>query len=92
MQSTGTIGMTGNKWQVWDGLLPCHFVRHDDTGDYLQFLLPEHCVPVVFHVHDFLLGGHLGQKKTREKALQHFYESDIHEECNSWLTQCDACT
>ena len=43
-------------------------------GDHLQFIVPRSlCNDVLHHVHDTLLGGHLGQKKTREKALQWFY-------------------
>ena len=37
------------------------------------------------------MGGHLDQKKTREKALQRFYWSGIREVCNNWVTKCDEC-
>ena len=46
---------------------------------------------VMYHIHDSLLGGHLGQKKTREKALQRFYWSSIREDCNNWISKCDEC-
>ena len=59
-------------------MLMCHFVRHDATGDHTQFIVPRSlCNEVLYHIHDSLLGGHLGQKKTSEKALQRFYWSGI---------------
>ena len=47
---------------------------------------------ILQHVHNSLVGGHLGQKKAREKALQRFYWSGIHEDCNNWVAKCDECT
>ena len=65
-----------NWWailQIQDGMWMCHFVRHDAMSDHLQFILPMSLHnEVLYHVHDSLLGGHLGQKKAREKALQRF--------------------
>ena len=44
------------------------FVRCDATGDRLQFIVSRYLHnEVLHHVHDLLLDGHLGQKKTREK-------------------------
>ena len=71
---------TRHYWNCWallqiqDGTLMCHFVRHDVMGDHIQFIVPWSLHnEVLHHVHDSLLGGHLGQKKTRQKALQRFY-------------------
>ena len=47
---------------------------------------------ILQHIHNSLVGGHLGQKKTREKALQRFYWSGICEDCNNWVAKCDECT
>ena len=45
-------------------MLMCHFIRSDATGDHLQFIVPSSLSnEVLHHVHDLLLGGHLGQKK-----------------------------
>ena len=44
---------------------------------------------ILQHVHNSLVGGHLGQKKTREKA--EIYWSGIHEDCNNWVAKCDEC-
>ena len=90
---------TRHYWNCWDllhiqdGMLMCHFVRHDATGNHMQFIVPRSsCNEILHHIHNSLLGGHLGQKKTREKALQRFYWSSIREVCNSWVSKCDACT
>ena len=65
----------------------CHFVRCDAMGDHIQFIVPRSLHnEVLHHVH-----GHLGQKKTREKALLRFYQCGIREDCNNWVTKCDEC-
>ena len=61
-------------------------------GDHKQLIVPRSlCNEVLHHVRDSLLGGHSGQKKTREKVLQRFYFSGIREDCNNWVTKCDEC-
>ena len=61
-----------NCWallQIQSDRLMCHFVRHDVIGDLLQFIVPRSLHnEVLHHVHDLLLGGHLGQKKTRKPS------------------------
>ena len=59
--------------------------------DHIQFIVPR-CLhnEVLHHVHDSLLDGHLGQRKTREKVVQRFW-SVIREDCNNWVTKCDEC-
>ena len=74
--------------QIQDGMLMHHFVRHDAAGDHLQFIVPRSLHnEVLHHVHDSLFGGHLGQKKAREKALQRFYWCGIRENCNNWVAK-----
>ena len=65
-------------------------MRCGATVDHLQLLVltAMHAV-VLQQVHDSLLGRHLGQKKTREKALQRFYWNGIWEDCNNWVLQCN---
>ena len=43
------------------------------------------------HVHYSLLGGHLGQKEDREKTIQRYYWSGIHEDCSNRVAKCDEC-
>ena len=62
------------------------------TADHLQVLdLRAMHAEVLWHVHDFLLGRHLGQKTMREKVLQRFYWSGIWEDCNNFITKCNEC-
>ena len=89
---------TRHYWNCWDllqiqdGMLMCHFMRCNATGNHMQFIVPRSLQnEVLYHIHDSLLGGHLGQKKTREKALQRFYWSSIREDCNNWVSKCDEC-
>ena len=68
------------------------FVRQDATGDHLQFVVPRSMrSEILQQVHNSLLGGHLGQKKTREKVLQRFCWSGVCEDCNIWIAKCDEC-
>ena len=89
---------TRHYWNCWDllqvenGVLMRRFVRQDATGDHLQFVVPRSMhSEILQQVHNSLLGGHLGQKKTREKVLQRFYWSGVHEDCNIWVAKCDEC-
>ena len=89
---------TRHYWNCWDllqiqdGMLMHCFMRHDATDNHMQFIVPLSLHnEVLYHIHDSLLGGHLGQKKTREKALQRFYWSSIREDCNNWVSKCDEC-
>ena len=66
------------------------FVRHDAMGDHLQFLVQRTMHTEIFqHVHNSLLGEHLDQKKTREKALQRCYWSGMQEDYNNLAAKCD---
>ena len=78
--------------EVENGVLMRCFVRCDAMGDHLQFIVPRTMHSNVLHqVPNSLLGGHLGQKKTTQKALQRFYWSGIQEDCNTWVAKCDEC-
>ena len=89
---------TRHYWNCWDllqvenGVLMRRFVRQDATGDHLQFVVPRSMhSEILQQVHNSLLGGHLGQKKTRGKVLQRFYWSGVHEDCNIWVAKCYEC-
>ena len=98
LQVCASSPVTRHYWNCWallqiqDGMLMCHFIRWDTMGDHLQFIVPRSLHNRVLHlVHDSLLGGHLGQKETRQKALQRFYWCGIREDCNNWVVKCDEC-
>ena len=90
--------VTRHYWNCWallqiqNGMLMCHFVRCDAMGDHLQFIVPRSLDnEVLHHVHDSLFSGHLGQKKTKEKALQRFYWCGIRGDCDNLVAKCDEC-
>ena len=94
-----TSATTRHYWIYWDmlqienGILMRHFVRWDNTGDHLQFLVPQTMhKEILKHVHNCIVWAHMGQKKTKEKELQRFYWSGISEDCNNWVAKCDECT
>ena len=89
---------TRHYWSSWDllviekGMLMRKFIKRDGTSDSHQLIVPRELQKeVLWNAHDGLLGGHLGQKKTREKALRKFYWRGIHEDCNNWVNTCDVC-
>ena len=89
---------TRHYWSSWEllviknGMLIRKFIKRDGTSDSLQLIVPRELQrEVLWNAHDGLLGGHLGQKKTREKALKKFYWRGIHEDCNNWVNTCDVC-
>ena len=58
---------------VYDGILCKKFVKHDGSGEYLQLMVPSSMKKEKLHqMHDSLVSGHLGCKKTKAKTLQRF--------------------
>ena len=89
---------TRHYWILWDslrlvdGLLYKQFLKRDGTGDFLQFLAPK-CLraEIMQQLHNSLQGGHLGQKKTRERILQRYFWFEMKIDINNWVLKCDAC-
>ncbi|CAC5410262.1 unnamed protein product [Mytilus coruscus] len=42
-------------------------------------------------MHNSLLSGHLGKKKTKAKLSQRYYWYEIREDIDIWISQCDIC-
>ena len=89
---------TRHYWSYWhslvlkEGVLHRKFFRKDGTGAHLQILVPKELRnEVMKQMHDALLSGHLGRKKTREKTLQRFYWYGVREDVNNWVARCDEC-
>ena len=89
---------TRHYWCNWDrleirnGVLFREFHRRDATGCYLQFLVPRTLrEEIIKQMHNCVLSGHLGAKKTREKLLQKFYWFGVREDVNNWVFCCDEC-
>ena len=89
---------TRHYWLHWDslhiqdGVLFLKILvgkAHEGSG---QFIVPRGLVDEILHLsHNSLLGGHLGQKKTRSKVKQRFYWFGMRETVNNWVTSCDVC-
>ena len=68
------------------------FHRKDGTGTDLQLLVPKKIrKDVLRHMHQNLLSGHLGTKKTRGRLLQHFYWMGVRWDVDRWVAGCDVC-
>lgn len=85
-------------WICWDslklkdGVLYREFYKRDGSNKYLQLIVPRSLKEEICkQMHNSLLFGHLGKKKTREKALQQYYWYGIREEINNWVDRCDMC-
>ncbi|CAC5413535.1 unnamed protein product [Mytilus coruscus] len=75
-----------------DGLLFRKFEKQNKTGQYLQFLTPEKLKYEVLHsMHDEIISGHLGKRKTTEKLLQRFYWFELREDVRIWIAKCEVC-
>lgn len=85
-------------WILWDslvlqdGLLFKKFLKRDGSGEYLQFIVPLSMrKEILFQMHDSLLSGHQGCKKTKEKTLQRFYWYSLKDEIALYIQKCDTC-
>ena len=85
-------------WSIWNslslqnGCLYRRFYRQDGTGSHLQFIVPKSIRPEILQqMHNSVISGHLGQKKTLEKLLQRFYWFNVREDVQMWLLKCDIC-
>lgn len=66
---------------IKDGLLFKEFTKQNKTGHYLQFLTPEKLkIEVLHQMHNSIISGHLGKRKTTEKLLQRFYWYELRDD------------
>ena len=89
---------TRHYWHLWDsidirgGLLIKKFCRKDGIEDYTQFIVPFKLRNEVLHnLHDSVLSGHLGKKKTKGKLSQKYYWYEMREDLNIWISHCEIC-
>ena len=85
-------------WLLWGsltiekGVLCRKFHKQDGTDAYLQVIIPHDMRnEVLEQMHDNILSGHLGEKKTRERTLQRFYWMNLRNDVKLWVQQCDVC-
>lgn len=84
--------------QSWDalvlknGILMRNFHKKDGSGSFLQLITPKKLQKdILYQMHNGILSGHLGRKKTREKLLQRYYWHGVREDIYLWIEQCENC-
>ncbi|CAC5421923.1 unnamed protein product [Mytilus coruscus] len=89
---------TRHYWHIWDsivlinGLLYKNFSRRDGVEDHTQFLVPFLLKREILEkMHNSILSGHLGKKKTKAKLSQRYYWYEMREDIDIWISQCDIC-
>ena len=89
---------TRHYWNLWssleihEGVLYRQFFYKQGTGNHLQLLLPRSMkADVMRQMHNGLLSGHLGRKKTKEKVLQRYYWFGVRQDINNWVARCHEC-
>ena len=81
-----------NALVLKNGILMRKFEKKDGSGTHLQLLTPSVLKnDVLYQMHNGVLSGHLGRKKTREKVLQRYYWYKAREDVNLWIANCDNC-
>ena len=85
-------------WSIWqslviqDGCLYRQFHRKDGTGSHLQLIVPRPLKANILHqMHNSIISGHLGRKKTLEKLLQRLFWYGVREDVYMWIIKCDVC-
>jgi hypothetical protein len=84
-------------WHLWPSLkmkeeiMYICFLTKDGISEYIQFMVPHSMRSEVLRItRNSLLGGHLGQKKTK-KIQQRFFWFEMREDVNIWVSKCDVC-
>ena len=68
------------------------FLKKDGTGEYQQFVVPRVLKKdIMFQMHDSVISGHLGCKKTKGKTQQRFYWYSMKEDIALYIRKCDVC-
>jgi hypothetical protein len=92
--------VTRNYWANWkllelkDGILfrKYMYTRKDGTGTFRQFIAPAKLhEEILDQMHNSVLSGHLGRKKTKEKTIQIFFWHEIREDIDVWISKCKIC-
>ena len=85
-------------WILWDslvvqdGILLKKFLKKDETGEYTQFIVPSALKKEILHqMHNSLISGHMGCKKTKQKILQRYYWYGLKDDVGLYIQRCDIC-
>jgi hypothetical protein len=95
---TGASPASRHYWILWDslkvvnGVLIKMFRKRDGTAEYVQIIVPERFKrEILKHMHNSLLSGHMGCKKTKAKILQRYYWYNLKLDVKIWVRKCDIC-
>ena len=87
-----------HSWSIWqsleihDACIFKRFHKENGMGSFLQLIVPEECkTDILYQMHNTVLSGHVGEKKTREKILQRFYWYGIRDDIRLWVKSCLEC-
>ena len=89
---------TRHYWLSWDSLVLKDGVLHRwyykrNGQSYLQCVVPKSMRSEVLHqMHNSIMSGHLGTKKTRENLLQRFYWFCVRDDIYNHIKKCHECT
>ena len=85
-------------WSIWDsleihdGCLYKRFYQQNDMGSFLQLIVPKVLKGQILHqMHNNLLSGHFGERKTYTKMQQRFYWYKMREDVQQWVKTCLEC-
>ena len=85
-------------WSLWQSLelhnrvLYKRFHQKGGIETYLQVIVPKECrESILFHMHNSIVSGHLGEKKTRVKLLKRFYWYNLRNDVQTWVKSCLEC-
>ena len=89
---------TRHYTQSWDdlvikqGIVFRKFDKRDGSNCFLQLLTPKEMQrDVLYHMHNSIMSGHLGKKKSRERTLQQYYWYGVRDSVDRWVECCDVC-
>ena len=75
-----------------NGLLYKESLQKNGESKYFQLLVPRSLKKEVLReVHNGVMGGHFGCRKTYEKVKIKYYWYEMKNDVNSWVLSCDQC-
>ncbi len=78
--------------EIKEGVLFRKYLKKDVSGGYIQMIVPRSLwTEILKQMHNSILSGHLGRKKTQEKLLQRFYWFNVRPDVANWIRQCNEC-
>lgn len=85
-------------WQRWESLLIqneiLYYKWESDSGkDFnLKIVIPQDLKALVLeHLHNSVIGGHLGIKKTLSKVQARYFWYHLRSDVKNWCSKCDSC-